>query len=89
MSISAQQVKELRERTGLGMMECKAALTEAIGEHGVVYPNAGDYRTAVRQALFPGLTEPRYDALITALLVLAVVAWRRVRTVAMTAAETR
>ncbi len=46
----------------------KAALTEAIGEHGVVYANAGDYRTAVRQALFPGLTEPRYDALMTALL---------------------
>jgi len=31
MSISAQQVKELRERTGLGMMECKAALTETNG----------------------------------------------------------
>lgn len=32
MSISAQQVKELRERTGLGMMECKAALTETQGD---------------------------------------------------------
>jgi elongation factor Ts len=32
MSISAQQVKELRERTGLGMMECKAALTETHGD---------------------------------------------------------
>lgn len=32
MSISAQQVKELRERTGLGMMECKAALIETNGE---------------------------------------------------------
>jgi elongation factor Ts len=32
MSISAQQVKELRERTGLGMMECKAALTETKGD---------------------------------------------------------
>jgi elongation factor Ts len=32
MSISAQQVKELRERTGLGMMECKAALTETNGD---------------------------------------------------------
>ena len=31
MNISAQQVKELRERTGLGMMECKAALTETSG----------------------------------------------------------
>lgn len=32
MSISAQQVKELRERTGLGMMECKSALLEAKGD---------------------------------------------------------
>lgn len=32
MSISAQQVKDLRERTGLGMMECKAALSEANGD---------------------------------------------------------
>lgn len=32
MSISATQVKELRERTGLGMMECKQALTEAGGD---------------------------------------------------------
>ncbi|HKQ30346.1 MAG TPA: translation elongation factor Ts, partial [Burkholderiales bacterium] len=32
MSISAQQVKELRERTGLGMMECKAALAETNGD---------------------------------------------------------
>jgi elongation factor Ts len=31
MSISAQQVKDLRERTGLGMMECKQALTETNG----------------------------------------------------------
>lgn len=31
MAISATQVKELRERTGLGMMECKAALEESKG----------------------------------------------------------
>ncbi len=31
MAISAAQVKELRERTGLGMMECKTALTETDG----------------------------------------------------------
>lgn len=30
--ISASQVKELRERTGLGMMECKKALVEAGGD---------------------------------------------------------
>ncbi len=31
VAISAGQVKELREKTGAGMMECKAALTEAGG----------------------------------------------------------
>jgi elongation factor Ts len=34
MSISATQVKELRERTGLGMMECKQALAETNGDMG-------------------------------------------------------
>ena len=32
MSISAQDVKTLRERTGAGMMECKNALNEAGGD---------------------------------------------------------
>lgn len=32
MSVSAQQVKELRERTGAGMMECKGVLSEAGGD---------------------------------------------------------
>jgi elongation factor Ts len=32
MSISAALVKEMRERTGLGMMECKKALTESGGD---------------------------------------------------------
>ncbi len=32
MSISAQMVKELREKTGAGMMDCKAALTETSGD---------------------------------------------------------
>ncbi|WP_426417340.1 translation elongation factor Ts [Aestuariirhabdus sp. LZHN29] len=31
-AVSATQVKELRDRTGLGMMECKRALTEAGGD---------------------------------------------------------
>jgi elongation factor Ts len=31
MAITAEQVKALRDRTGAGMMECKAALTEADG----------------------------------------------------------
>lgn len=32
MSISAEQVKELRERTGVGIMDCKEALQEAGGD---------------------------------------------------------
>ena len=32
VAVSAQDVKELRERTGAGMMDCKAALKEAEGE---------------------------------------------------------
>jgi elongation factor Ts len=32
MSITASMVKELRERTGAGMMECKKALTETAGD---------------------------------------------------------
>ena len=32
MAITAQQVKELREMTGAGMMECKKALTETNGD---------------------------------------------------------
>ena len=32
VAISAQQVKELRERTGAGWMDCKAALGETGGE---------------------------------------------------------
>ena len=32
MTISADHVKELRERTGIGMMECKKALEESSGD---------------------------------------------------------
>ncbi len=32
MTISANMVKELREQTGVGMMECKKALTETGGD---------------------------------------------------------
>ena len=32
MAFTAEQVKQLRDRTGAGMMECKAALTEANGD---------------------------------------------------------
>ncbi|USX48771.1 SbcC/MukB-like Walker B domain-containing protein [Lentzea sp. HUAS12] len=43
-------------------------LTAAIGEHGVVHTSPADYRHTVRTTLFPGVTEQRYDSLITALL---------------------
>lgn len=32
MAITAAQVKELRERTGAGMMDCKNALVETNGD---------------------------------------------------------
>ena len=32
MAITASQVKELRERTGAGMMDCKKALTAPDGD---------------------------------------------------------
>ena len=32
MAISASMVKELREKTGAGMMDCKKALTENNGD---------------------------------------------------------
>jgi len=39
MQITASMVKELRERTGSGMMECKKALTEAGGDIDVAIEN--------------------------------------------------
>lgn len=38
-AISATQVKELRDRTGLGMMECKKALTAADGDLNLAIEN--------------------------------------------------
>ena len=37
--VTAKQVKELRERTGAGMMDCKKALTETGGdmEKAIIY----------------------------------------------------
>jgi len=39
MAISAAQVKELRERTGLGMLECKKALKETDGDIDLAIEN--------------------------------------------------
>ncbi len=38
-AISASLVKDLRERTGLGMMECKKALVEANGDIDLAIEN--------------------------------------------------
>lgn len=47
MQISASKVKELRERTGAGMMECKKSLTEA----------NGDMELAIEQMRITGLAK--------------------------------
>ena len=47
--ITASTVKELRERTGLGMMECKKALVEASGDIELAIENlrkAGSMKAA-------------------------------------------
>ncbi|WP_033332313.1 MULTISPECIES: TIGR02680 family protein [Streptomyces] len=46
----------------------RAALAEALQGRGELHGSPTDYRTTVRSTLFPGLSEQRYDALITALL---------------------
>ena len=49
MNITASLVKELRERTGSGMMECKKALVET----------GGDIELAVEQMRKSGLAKGR------------------------------
>jgi len=52
MAISANQVKELREKTGAGMMDCKNALTEAGGdmEQAIVVLRKKGLATAQKKA---------------------------------------
>ncbi|XVQ07146.1 TIGR02680 family protein [Spirillospora sp. CA-255316] len=45
----------------------RAALVEVLGTAGKVHESADAYRTAVRRTLYRGLTEQRYDSLLTAL----------------------
>lgn len=45
-----------------------AALREHLVGRGTVFATAGEYRTAVRQTLFPTMTPDRYDTLVQALL---------------------
>jgi len=52
MAITAQMVKELREKTGVGMMDCKAALTETNGdmEAAVDWLRAKGFAKAAKKA---------------------------------------
>ena len=52
MEISAQQVKELREKTGAGMMDCKKALSESKGdmEQAIVYLRKKGLASAQKKA---------------------------------------
>ncbi|TDD48855.1 TIGR02680 family protein, partial [Nonomuraea terrae] len=45
----------------------RAQLAEELGASGTVYDSAEAYRTVVRQTLYRGLNEQRYDSLLTAL----------------------
>src|ERR1700687_2599383 len=67
MEISAKLVKELRERTGAGMMECKKALVEAKGnlpqaeiilrKHGIASASKKSTRTT-RQGVIGSYIHP-------------------------------
>ncbi|MEK2494833.1 TIGR02680 family protein [Kitasatospora purpeofusca] len=46
----------------------RAVLADALHGRGELHGSPADYRNTVRSTLFPGLSEQRYDALITALL---------------------
>ena len=52
MEISASQVKELRDKTGAGLMECKAALTETEGnvEQAITVLRTKDQAKAEKRA---------------------------------------
>ena len=54
-NISAAQVKELREKTGAPMMDCKQALTESKGdlEGAIVYLRKKGVATAAKKASTP------------------------------------
>ena len=62
MAISAKLVKELREKTGAGMMDCKKALTETDGD----IDKAIDYlREKVLQKQLKKLTVSQQKVLYT------------------------
>ena len=53
MAISASMVKELREKTGAGMMDCKKALTNTDGDMDKALPHQRAGR-ADKRAQFKG-----------------------------------
>ncbi|MGI5502406.1 TIGR02680 family protein [Lentzea sp. CA-135723] len=65
---TSQRVGDLALVNESGRPLTTTDLAAAIGEHGVVHTSPADYRDTVRTTLFPGVTEQRYDSLITALL---------------------
>ncbi|KJK51049.1 hypothetical protein UK23_08735 [Lentzea aerocolonigenes] len=65
---TTQRIGDLQLVNEAGRPLTKTDLTAAIGEHGVVHASPADYRHTVRTTLFPGVSEQRYDSLITALL---------------------
>lgn len=74
MAITAKQVKELRERTGAGMLDCKKALTETAGdmekaidflrEKGMAQAAKKAGRTAAQGLIFDGVSADNKTAVI-------------------------
>lgn len=52
----------------VGQPLTKAALVESLGADGTVHDSAAEHRAAVRTHLFGGMSEPRYESLLLALL---------------------
>lgn len=65
---TSQRIGDLALVNEAGRPLTTTDLAAAIGEHGVVHTSPADYRHTVRTTLFPGVSEQRYDSLITALL---------------------
>ena len=65
---TSRRIGELALVNDAGRPLTRADLSTAIGDEGEVHGSPGDYRKAVRTTLFPGVSEQRYDSLITALL---------------------
>jgi hypothetical protein len=79
-AISAAQVKQLRDQTGAGMMECKNALTEANGdfeEANTILRKRGLATAAKKagRATSEGLIANRLAAVFTCPRVIAVIVW--------------